>query len=37
MSLTEMVKKEKKPEQKVKKEVDYYNKLHEVDEMMNGV
>lgn len=37
MSLTEVLKKEKEPEKKVKEKADYYKKLHEVNEMMNGV
>ena len=37
MSLTEMVKNEKEPDKKSKKEIDYYKKLHEVNEMLNEV
>lgn len=36
MDLAQMVKKEKEPEKKVQKKTDYYKKLHEVNDMLNG-
>ncbi len=36
MTLSEILEKEK-PSEKAKKETEHYDKLHEVNDMMNGV